>query len=206
MYTGLLHSHKLFVLLFLLHYIFKFVLLFTDRKDALERYSKTMRIPEILLSVGFLITGVWMMLTGTAFTNLIVIKLIFVFSSIPLAVIGFKRGNKVIAFVAVTLIFLSYGLAEMNKKTKTGSSIDTSSISDPVAVGKLIYSNSCVSCHGEIGNGGISGAKDLSLTTLTTEEQKAVILHGKNAMPKYKNILSEEQVGAVVQYIATLKQ
>jgi mono/diheme cytochrome c family protein len=51
----------------------------------------------------------------------------------------------------------------------------------------------------------MSGSKDISMTQLSTEEQKALIRNGKNAMPGYKD-LSEEQLDAVVQYIATMKQ
>lgn len=205
MFKGLLHSHQLFVLLFLLHYVLKLVLLLTNRKDALERYSKTMRIPEMILSIGFLVTGGWMLIQGSVFGSLMIIKLICVFASIPLAVIGFKKGNKPLAFAAVALIVLSYGLAEMNKKAKTGPKVDTSSISDPITAGKLIYTNSCVTCHGSDGKLNLSGAKDLSLTQLSAEEQKTAIRNGKNAMPGYKD-LSNEQLDAVVQYVATLKQ
>lgn len=204
MYTGLLHSHKLFVLLFVLHYTIKLVLLLMNKKETLEKYSKPTRIPEMIISTGFLVTGVWMMMTGTAFTTLIVVKLLCVFSSIPLAVIGFKRSNKLLATLAVVLIFMSYGLAEMNRAKKAGGKIDTSSIENPIEAGKLIYTNSCVTCHGADGNLGLSGAKKLPETTLTREEQIALIKNGKNAMPAYKN-LTDAQVEAVVDYVATMK-
>jgi len=207
MYTGLLHSHKLLVLLFLVHYVVKLVLLLMNRHDSLAKYSKTTRIPEMVLSAGFLLTGIGMLFQGAILSKLLIIKVICVFASIPLAVIGFKKGNKVLAFIAVFLIVMSYGLAEMNKKAKTGDKIDTSTVTDPIVAGKLIYVNKCAQCHGEIGNGGASGAKDLSLTQLTAEEQKVAIRNGKNAMPGFKeDVLSEADLDAVIQYIATLKQ
>jgi mono/diheme cytochrome c family protein len=205
MYTGLLHSHKLFVLLFLLHYIAKLVLLLLNRKEQLARYSQITKVPEMILSVGFLVTGGWMLITSSAFSNFLIIKLICVFASIPLAIIGFKKGNKVLAFVAVFLIVLSYGLAEMNKKAKTGPKVDTSTIMDPVVAGKLLYTNTCVNCHGSDGKLGLSGAKDLSVTQMTIEDQKSAIRNGKNAMPGYKD-LSDEQIEDLIVYIATLKQ
>lgn len=206
MYTGLLHSHRLIVILFLVHYIIKLVLLLLNRQDSLSKYSQKMRVPEIILSVGFLLTGGMMLLKGAAFTHLIIIKLVCVFASIPLAVIGFKKGNKVLAFLAVFLIIMSYGLAEMNKKAKTGKKIDTSSITDPVEAGKLIYNNKCAQCHGTGGSDGKSGAKDLTLTTLTEQEQKTIIRNGKNAMPGYKeDVLSEQDIDAVIQFLKTIK-
>ena len=111
------------------------------------------------------------------------------------------------AFIAVALIVASYGLAEVNKKAKTGAKIDITTISDPIVAGKLIYVNKCAQCHGEIGNGGISGAKDLSLTQLNLEEQKGIVRNGKNAMPGFKeDVLSDADIDAVLQYVATLKQ
>ncbi len=204
MYTGLLHSHKLFVLLFLIHYVVKLILLLMSRHEQLAKYSKATRIPEMILSFGFLATGIGM-LVNTSFTTLLIIKLVCVFASIPLAIIGFKKGNKVLAFVAVFLIIMSYGLAEMNKKAKTGPKVDTSAISDPIEAGKLIYTNSCATCHGADGKLGLNGAKDLSVTQLSAEDQKTIIRNGKNAMPGYKD-LTDEQLDAVVQFIGTLKQ
>lgn len=205
MYTGLLHSHKLFVLLFLLHYVAKLILLLLNRNEQLAKYSKITKVPEMILSVGFLVTGGWMLITSAALSNFLLIKLVCVFASIPLAIIGFKKGNKILAFVAVVLIVLSYGLAEMNKKAKTGPKVDTSTIMDPVVAGKLLYTNTCVNCHGADGKLGLSGAKDLSITQLTIEQQKAAIREGKNAMPGYKD-LSDEQIEDLIVYIATLKQ
>src|ERR1019366_3147077 len=155
-YSNILLAHRIVVTLFLLHYVVKLVLLLTksDKNkeaaatgnlppSALAKYSRVTRIPEMLLSVIFLITGAWMMVSGALFGRLMIVKLIFVFASIPLAVVGFKRNNKRLAILAVFLIVLSYGLAEMNKKAKTGGKIDTSSVSgDPIAVGKMVYTQS----------------------------------------------------------------
>ena len=207
MYTGLFHSHKLIVLIFLVHYIAKLVLLLMNRHDSLSKYAKVTRIPEMILSAGFLISGASMLYLGAILSKFIVIKLVCIFSSIPLAVIGFKRSNKVLAFIAVFLIIASYGLAEVNKKAKTGVKIDTSSIKDPLVAGKLIYDNKCAQCHGERGNAGKSGSTDLTSSKLTTEQQKVVIRTEKNAMPAFKeDILSDTDLEELVKYITTLKK
>lgn len=207
MYTGLFHSHKLIVLVFLVHYVVKLVLLLMNRNDSLAKYSKATRVPEMILSAGFLVTGGWMLFKGAYFSKLIIIKMICIFASIPLAVIGFKKGNKVLAFIAVFLIVMSYGLAEMNKKAKTGKKIEIPANTEPLVAGKLLYVNKCAQCHGEIGNGGKSGSKDLSLSKLSAEEQMVAIRTGKNAMPGFKeDILSDSDLDDVVKYVATLKQ
>jgi len=205
MFTGLLHSHRLFVILFLLHYVIKLVLLLTNRKEQLAAYTQKTRVPEMIISVGFLLTGMGMLLKGAQFTNLILLKVITVFVSIPVAVIGFKKANKGMAALAVFLIIASYGLGEMNKKAKAGDAVDTTQIASSFEAGKLIYNEKCAVCHGSDGKLGASGAKVLGDTELTTDEQKQLILAGKNSMPPFRAALSDEQVEAVVEYVASFK-
>ena len=204
MYSNILLTHKIVVTLFLLQYLIKFVLLVANKKEALAKYTKTTRIAEMIVSVAFLVTGIWMLVSGGLLSTLLMIKLICVFVSVPVAIIGFKKGNKALAALAIVLIFASYGLAEVNKKKKAGGKIDTSTVSDPMATGKLVYQNSCINCHGADGKLGGSGANDLSVTVLAIDQQKEIIKNGKSAMPGNKE-LTDEQVNAVVTYIGTFR-
>jgi mono/diheme cytochrome c family protein len=206
MFTGLLHSHRLFVILFLLHYVIKLVFLLTNRKEQLAAYTQKTRVPEMIISVGFLLTGMGMLLKGAQFTNLILLKIVAVFVSIPVAVIGFKRANKGLAALAVFLIVASYGLGEMNKKAKAGNAVDTTQIASSFEAGKLIYTEKCEVCHGSDGKLGASGAKVLGETQLSIEEQKQLILAGKNSMPPFRAALTDEQVDAVIEYVGSFKQ
>lgn len=206
MYTTLILAHRIIVTLFLLHYVTKMILLFMGKKETLAAYSQKTKIVEMVLSVGFLATGGWMMFSGALFNKLLIIKLVCVFASIPLAVMGFKKNNKGLATLSVFLLLAAYGLAEMNKKGKTGGKMDTSAFSaNAMEEGQFIYGKSCVNCHGSDGKMGGSGSKDLSLTALTDNEKREIIRKGKNAMPGYKD-LSDTQVESVIQYINTLKQ
>lgn len=208
MYTGLLHTHKLVVTIFLIHYVIKLLFLLTDKKELLEKYTKATKIAEMVVSVLFLLTGVGLLFSAAPKDNylFLILKLVFVFVSIPLAVVGFKKSNKGLALLSVVLILGAYGLAEMGRAKSGKVTVDTSTVgTDPLEVGKKVYTDACVSCHGADGKLGMSGAKDLSATVLSADEQKAIILNGKNAMPAYKN-LTEEQVNGVIQYIATFKQ
>jgi cytochrome c5 len=206
MYSQILLAHRIIVSLFLLHYVIKLVLLLLDKEEALTSYTKATRIAEMIISTAFLVSGGWLMLSGAVFGNFTIVKLIFVFASIPIAVIGFKRKKKLLAVLSVVLLLLAYGLAEMNKKAKAGGKIDTSAAAgNPVEIGKIVYQTSCTKCHGEDGKLAASGAKDLSVTQLTIADQKSLIKSGKNAMPAYTN-LTEEQLDGVVQYITSLKK
>jgi len=104
------------------------------------------------------------------------------------------------------LILAAYGLAEVNKKQQGAVKVDTSATNDPIEKGKIVYQNaSCIGCHGADGKLGMSGAKDLSITTLTIDEQKAIIKNGKSPMPGYKD-LTDEQLNDLVQYIGGFRK
>jgi len=198
-------AHRILVSLFLLQYIIKLVLLLAGKKDQLASYTKSTRLIEILISVGFLVTGCYMLMT-MELTALMTVKLICVAAAIPLAVIGFKRGNKALAALSVILILAAYGLAEVNKKQQGEVKVDTSAISDPIEKGKAVYQDAgCMGCHGPDGKLGMNGAKDLSVTTLTIDDQKTIIRNGKSPMPGYKD-LTDEQLNDLIQYIGGFRK
>lgn len=213
MYTGLLHSHRLFVILFLGIYLVKLVLLLMNRTETLENLTKKIRIPEMIISTLFLLTGIGMLFSVAKITPMILIKLGLVFAAIPIAVIGFKKSNKLLAALSVLLIIGAYGLAEMNKIGVDNQPIvadvitDTGSANYDVSKhGEALYARNCSVCHGEEGNLKGSGAKDLTVTVLDETAMKSLIMNGKNAMPPYKAIYSEVEINAVIAYIKTFKK
>lgn len=203
MFTGMLHTHKLAVTLFLVIYLVKTVLLLTNKTEALQKVVKKTKVAEMIISLLFLVTGVYLILNIPQVNTMMVIKLVCVFASIPLAVVGFKKSNKPLAALAFVLIVASYGLAEMSRTAKV---VRTPSESGLVPMAADLYTNNCASCHGGDGKLGIAGAKDLSASTLTDEEMKKVISNGKNAMPKYGTQLSEEEINALVEHVKSLKK
>lgn len=206
MEVGLLHAHKFFVILFLVHYVVKLLLFQLKKTEQLAKYTKITKVPEMIVSAGFLVTGVWMLINGSIINTFLIIKIACVLAAIPLAIIGFKRGKLMLATLSVILIIAAYGLAEVSRAKKAGGAVDTSSAgSDVIAEGKLVYQNSCNKCHGDNGKLGYMGAKDLSASALTADEQKLIIRKGKNYMPPHSK-LTDQQVDAVVQYVATFKQ
>jgi mono/diheme cytochrome c family protein len=140
------------------------------------------------------------------------IKVAAVFASIPLAVVGFKRSNKALAALSFVLLLASYALAEMSRNAPAqelaaGIVTDaTQSGYDIQLHGKAVYDANCTACHGEDGALGAVGAKNLATSQLTTEEAIQIIINGKNAMPKYKKTLSEQDIKAVATYIQSFKK
>lgn len=208
-YHQIVLIHRIVVSLFLLHYVWKGFLLLSDKKDTLTGYTSKTKIAEMILSVLFLGTGIYLVYAGPSLSTLMLVKIGLVFASIPLAIVGFKKGNKALAMVAILFLVAAYGLAEMNKakfKKEDKAPVDTSAVAaDPVAVGKEVYTVKCVACHGAGGDAGLAGAKNLKVTQLTDDQQKDIIKHGKAGMSAFPD-LADDQLNGLVAYIKTLKQ
>lgn len=187
--------HRIAVTLFFLIYVIKTILLLSGRKDLLEKITKVVKVPEMIISLLFLATGIYLLVLMPKVSGLVWIKIIMVLASIPLAIIGFKKSNKILAALSLLLITASYGLAEVAKKKREKGEVMASGVID----GKEIYNASCVSCHGTDGKAGLSGAADLSKTVLDAENIKQVILNGKGTMMKLE--MSPEQAAAVASFV-----
>jgi len=199
MYKGILHTHTLVVTLFLIIYVIKTILLLSNKSDLLKRFTKLVKIPEMVISALFLITGIYLttqMPFGGNHDYLFWIKIGMVAASIPIAIIGFKRGNKILAALSLLLITGAYGLAEVYHKKK-GLADNTGIASNN---GKALYEKNCVLCHGNDGNLGMAGAKKLTETAFGIEEIKDIILKGKGAMPKTS--VDAEQAQAIAEYVS----
>ena len=199
MVKGILHTHYLVVTLFLLIYVVKTILLLSDKKELLDRFSKKFKVPEMIISALFLLTGIYLatqLPLGNKFDYLFWIKIGMVAAAIPIAVVGFKKSNKVLAALSLLLITGSYGIAEVYSKKKGIPKADNTALAD----GKALYENNCASCHGTDGKLGMSGSKDLTATQLDIAGINNIIVQGKGMMPKASQ-LSPEQASAVAEYV-----
>lgn len=202
MYKGILHTHYLVVSLFLLIYVIKTILLLSNKNDLLQGFVKKTRIAEMIISVLFLLTGIYLATQlpfGGKYDYLFWIKLVMVFASIPIAIIGFKRSNKILAALSLLLITGSYGLAETYKKKKNipkESPIEIASTD-----GATLYTVNCLMCHGANGKAGKAGAKPLNVTQLDQLSIKEVILKGKGDMPAAN--VNEEEANSIAEYVVS---
>lgn len=188
-------THRISVTLFFLIYVIKTVLLLSNRQDLLQKFTKMTKVVEMIVSALFLITGVYLMTLLPKISALLWIKIALVLASIPVAIIGFKKGNKILAALSLLMITASYGLAEVQKKKREkGEMVEAGNVN-----GMEIYKGKCVVCHGDNGKAGLSGASDLSATTLSADSMKQIILHGRNLMAPVD--VSDEQAAAVAAYV-----
>lgn len=205
-YHHIVLAHRIFVSLFLLHYVVKLGLLLANKSTALTSYTAKTKVLEMILSVLFLGSGVYLIANGPSLHTLQIIKIACVFASIPLAIIGFKKGNKALATLSILLLVASYGLAEVaKKKMKT---VDVAAVTDSNMAaedqGKVLYTQMCERCHGAAGDAMIAGAKNLQESMLSNQEAAAIIKNGQNTMPAF-NTLTDDQVTALVNYSQSLK-
>ena len=206
MFKGILHTHTLVVTLFLLLYLVKTFLLLTNKTAQLEVVRKKTIAFEIVISVLFLVTGLYLafQLPSSEINTILILKLTFVFASIPIAVIGFKKQKKAFAAISFIMILTAYGLGEVHKK-QMGKVVKVEAIEGAAVSGVALFEANCVKCHGNDGKLGLAGAKDLSVSTLNLTEIKTIIKNGKGAMPKY-DALSEAELDALAEYISGLKK
>ncbi len=201
MYKGILHTHYLVVTLFLLLYVVKTILLLSNKNELLASFVKKTRIAEMIISVLFLGTGIYLATQlpfGGKFDYLFWIKIAMVITSIPVAIIGFKKSNKILAALSLLLITGSYGIAETYKKKKNIPK--ESSIEIAKTDGATLYTVNCLMCHGADGKSGKAGAKNLSATQLDVLAIKEIIQKGKGDMPAAN--VDEEQAASIAEYVA----
>ena len=100
--------------------------------------------------------------------------------------------------VSITLLFLSALLFSCSSTTTKTKAVPASPLD--------LYNGNCGICHGDDGAKGLSGAKDLSITQMTTEELLVIIQNGKGGMAGFKTLLSAEEIDLLVQHVQSLKK
>jgi mono/diheme cytochrome c family protein len=220
-------THVLSVNLFLLIYLIKTVQLLMNKNQALDKFKKITRVPEMIVSTLFLVTGIYMITQIPEVKSLLIVKLVAVAISIPIAIVGFKKNNKGLAVLSLLLIIGAYGMAEMSKKQASarkpadgdtvGTKIDSVKVTantpeevDPngfsIARAKKIYSDNCSTCHGADGKLGKAGAADLSKSSIDAMAAKEIVTNGKSPMMGYGEQLNSSEINAIVNYIQGFKQ
>ena len=209
MYKTIFLTHLICVNAFLLIYVVKTILLLANNEAALIKFTKMVKVLEMILSALFLLTGIYMLTQLPAVNTLLIIKIIAVLASIPLAIVGFKKKNKALAVVSLLLIIAAYGLAEMSKKHGGKQELPIEPGAERVAGivdGQAVFQANCISCHGADGKLGLMDSPDLSTSAMDVNAKLVIVKDGKGAMQPFEGRLTEEEIIAVVTYTETLKK
>ena len=204
--------HLVAVNLFVVIYLVKLILLFTNTA-RLDRFSKVMRVPEMIVSTLFLVTGLWIFVILGAIKTMQILKLSLVLLSIPLAVAGYKNHNKGMALVSFLLLVCAYGISEASRsKPYMPSHVEISGDINAINVeGLRGYLENCAMCHGQDGDKGYRGAPMLSVSAMDAGAAAAIITAGvkkgtRGTMPAFGNTLNESQINSIAAYIQGLKK
>src|SRR5688572_25634774 len=195
--------HVVAVNLFLLIYLVKTVLLFTGTK-RLDSFSRIIKVPEMIVSAAFLLSGIWLYAILGAIKGMQVAKLGLVILSIPLAVTGFKKHKKSLALLAMLLIVCAYGISEAARsKPYLPSKVTLSGdVSAAGVEGMQLYLMHCAMCHGPEGDKEYRGAAPLSASRMDSTAAAMIISSGikkgpRGTMPAFEGVLTENQIRSV---------
>ncbi|MCB0502305.1 MAG: hypothetical protein KDD32_06450 [Bacteroidetes bacterium] len=124
MESALKHVHYVFIIFFLISYFIKSTLFLMGKNDAFARYKKKSLLTETILAVGFLATGIAMIIQNQniseghwlAASGWMHLKLTCVVLAIPLGIIGFKKSNKILVALSVLLFIYVFLIAFPNTR------------------------------------------------------------------------------------------
>ena len=213
-YIALYHTHKLVITIFILIYFIKTILILSGKDKLLTAFISKTKIIEWVVSGLFLLTGIALLFQAAEIRLLLVLKIVVVLLSIPVAVIAYKKRIKLLAILSLLMLFGVYGIAEMNKykivhrqDLPKNVIVDASDSNyDMVTHGKVLYNTQCILCHGENGTLQMSGAKNLTQSEMTLDQVVERIQKGKLTMPPYEEDFSSHEIDAISEYVMTLRQ
>jgi mono/diheme cytochrome c family protein len=106
---------------------------------------------------------------------------------------GLRRGLRLGAAALLTAVL-----------TLTAGACGGSDGGGAVASGKSVYDKRCATCHGGRGQGFVGppvGGGRMVTKYPEVADMRAIIVDGRNQMPPWGNVLSVEEIDAVVQYV-----
>ncbi len=138
-------------------------------------------------------------------------------TAVAVAVALFTMGNALIAGCGgKSQQSSSEGTNATQTQTQAGTPAASGTSAEPVELdGAKIYAERCAVCHGPNGKGDGPGGAALNpkprdhtdgkyMNSRTDEQLLEVIHNGKNAMPAWKGILTEDQMKAVLKHVRSL--
>jgi uncharacterized membrane protein SirB2 len=210
MFTGILHTHFLFVILFVLLFLVKTILLLFNKTGALSKIQKWFKIPGIIIDTGFVLTGIYLAFHSgmVQMGNWFGIKIVLLILILPLSIISMKRKNKWLALFTLLIIFYLFGMSETKspkmKKAEILVSEESLQLNDDLeghALGESIFLDNCIVCHGINGDKHKSDAGKLTLSQKDLGALEDIIRNGKGNMPAYGKYLSDKKISGLALYI-----
>ena len=116
--------HTLSVILFLILFILKAFLLFTNKTQTLETVKRKTKVLDMIFGTLILISGGYLLFQENGVATWLLVKVALVLAAIPLAITGLKKLNKPLVALAVIIFVYVYGMAETKSLSMTKDSPD----------------------------------------------------------------------------------
>lgn len=104
-YHSAVKAHEGIVYLFLVLFIVKALLFFTNKTDLFQTVRAKTKVLEMILGTLLLASGVYLVVLRETVEWWVITKVVILLSAIPLTIIGFNKNNKTLVAVA-TLAFI----------------------------------------------------------------------------------------------------
>jgi mono/diheme cytochrome c family protein len=109
-----------------------------------------------------------------------------------------------IAAAASALVVLSFAAGCGSSSGSSSPQGNATQAADPaLQTGRKVFEARCARCHGKSGGGG-SGPKlsggNVVRKYPNAEDEAQVVRNGKGTMPSWKNVLTADEIDAVVRY------
>lgn len=113
-YSTLMHAHKGIIYLFLFFFSFKVTLMFVS-PSFFKKFRDKTKMVEMILGTLIVVTGVWLLAQrGWTAEPWLLTKMILVAVAMAIAIVGLKKGSKVMAVLSL-VIFIYIFLVAINK-------------------------------------------------------------------------------------------
>jgi mono/diheme cytochrome c family protein/uncharacterized membrane protein SirB2 len=169
--TAFLHTHVLVVVLFLILFLVKAFLLFTNKHEALEKMKKKTKVLDMIFGTLILVTGGYLLTQYHGVPTWLIVKIVLVLVAIPLAIVGIKKHNKVLTALSLVVFLYVYGVAEtksLNMKkgspatvTETTETTTTTETTVTEENGMAPVNETVTAITSEIGETALANAKQI---------------------------------------------
>lgn len=193
-------------------YLAKVYLLCTNKPAALEKLRSKTKIADMVLGSLILITGIYLTTIQPVIENYLIVKIVLVLLSIPIGIMAMKKSSKPLAVVSLLIYFYAFAVAKQDsltlqkQKFVIPAAVAESEVTRTVDEGKIIFEAKCVLCHGPDGTLMLNGAKDLSVSKLSSVEILEIVSKGKGLMPAFSEELDGKQLKALTIYVEGLRK
>lgn len=211
METGMLHTHVLTAVLYMVLLLFTIILMALRKPDLMEKWRGKLKILHIVLGTIFLLTGLFLVWRApNPLADYMLVKYVLVILAVPAGIIGSRRNSPVLSILAFVILIYVAGVSRtdslmlQSKKSQLASTQQKSKGQDPAMRGFEIYDVYCTACHGPRGTLEFQGARNLQESTMTEEQVRQLLKNGKGVMPAFDD-LDAEDMELIFAYLKSLR-